>query len=128
MEVLKNLRRCEMRAIQIDVTNEGFEAVREVVIDNYQDYYTLLACECFDVVMVRWRGKAVSIFVDDEGLMKAGNVGRDVEGYPNPLFGNFVICGGVDGSGETLDLDEEFTVLNIMQFMSEIKYIVKGGY
>ena len=117
-----------MRAIQIDVTKEGFEVVREVVINNYKDYYPLLACDLFDVVRVQWRGKAVSIFVDDEGLMKAGNVGRDVEGYPNPLFGNFVICGGVDDEGETLDLDAEFTVSSIMQFMSEIKYIVKGGY
>ena len=117
-----------MRAIQIDVTNDDFEVVREVVIDNYQDYYTLLACKYFDVVMVQWRGKDISIFVDDEGLMKAGNVGRDVEGYPNPLFGNFVICGGVDDDGDTLDLDEEFTVFNIRGFISEIKYIVKGGY
>ena len=115
-----------MRAIQIDSSDINIEAVREVKINNYKDYYPLLNCELFTVVMVQWEGEDISIFIDDEGLLKAGNYGRMVEDYPEPLFGNMVICGGVDGEGETKSLPRSFNVMNIMQYIDEIKYQVRG--
>ena len=110
-----------MRAIVI--YNRG--AVEEVAINNYKDYYKHLDAGMFDVVRVRWLGRDISIFVDDEGMLKR-NFGRDVIGYPQPLFGNLVICGGVDHEGETLPLDKVFTTKNMHEFVSNIKYMIEG--
>lgn len=97
-----------------------------VDIESYKDYYPLLDAELFDVVMVRWKDEDISIFVDDEGMLKEGNFGRYVDGYSQPLFGNIVICGGVDDEGNTLPLPEEFTVFNIKEYIGDIQFVTKG--
>ena len=112
-----------MRVIALDRSSD-IERVYEADIKSYTDYYEHLKCELFDVVMVSWQGESISIFVDDEGLLKSGNVGGKVEGYPEPLFGNMVICGGVDVEGNTLPLPDKFNVMNIMQHIGEVEYIV----
>ena len=71
----------------------------KAVIGDYKDYYKLGGFDIFDVVRVEWKGYEVSIFLDDEGLMKSGNYGRNVEAYPEPLFGNFILTGGTDSKG-----------------------------
>jgi hypothetical protein len=48
-----------------------------------------------------------------------------VEGYPEPLFGTIVVTGGVDSDGETLDVPDEITMLNLSEFISQPKYVVK---
>jgi hypothetical protein len=123
---MEHLRRTKMRAITSYISRVGFIHNYEVFIDNYKDYYKHLECEMFDVVRVNWNGHDISIFVDDEALLKPRNYGRRVEGYPEALFGNMVICGGVDDEGETLDLPEEFTLINVSDFISEVIYVTKG--
>jgi len=111
-----------MRAILVACTPMTTTTiVKEVDIKTYKDYYPLLGCNTFDVVMVQWEGKDISIFLDDEGLMKP-NHGRLVQGYHEPLFGNLVICGGVDVEGETLPLDNLFTSETIQNYMTGIMY------
>ena len=113
-----------MRAIVNKISEVG-SLCYEVDINNYKDYYKHLECDCFDVVMVKWHGHDISIYVDDEGMLKEGNLGRMVEGYHAPLFGNMVICGGVDEEGETLPLPEEFNILNVEMFISQVMYKIK---
>lgn len=115
-----------MRAIVLQ--NIGtYEHLYETDIKSYKDYYEHLKCELFDVVRVRWNGEDISIFVDDEGLFKPNNYGRKVEGYPNPLFGNMVICGGVDAEGDTLSLPDTFNIINVLKFIGEIEYVTTRG-
>lgn len=114
-----------MRAIVIK-SSPLCEQVYQTEIKSYKDYYEHLECELFDVVMVKWNGEDISIFVDDEGLFKPENYGRVVEGYPQPLFGNLVITGGVDAEGDTLPLPDKFNVINILKYIGEIKYVTRG--
>ena len=97
-------------------------------IKDYTDYYPLLGedVRAFDVVMVWYKGHRLSVFVDDEGMLKPNIYGRDIEGYPQPIFGNAVIVGDVDSEGNTMDLPVELGLLDMLDFSSEIKYITKG--
>ncbi len=100
----------------LEVTTE------EVEVNDYTDYYPLIGNDCrtFDVVMPN---ENISIFVDDEGLMKPKNFGRKVEGYPEPLFGNLVFCGGVDSKGDTLDTT--LSVEDVKQMVGAIQWITE---
>jgi len=112
-----------MRAVQfISETGE----LNEVQVSNYKDYYKLLNAELFDVVAVRWDGVDISIYVDDEGMMKSWNLGRSVRGCPAPLFGNMVFCGGVDSEGNTLDLPKKITIEDVRKNVTSPLYVAKG--
>ncbi len=93
---------------------------REVDIKDYKDYYPLLKCSNFDVVMPN---DEMSIFVDDEGMLKSKNYGRMVDGYPEPLFGNLVFCGGVDSKGETLDTPLQIHDVKFM--VGDIRWVTR---
>ena len=114
-----------MRVIVIDISGE-WENIYETEINGYKDYYIHLKADLFDVVRLEWKKSDISIFVDDEGMLKPSNYGREVEGYPQPLFGNLVITGGVDGKGDTLPVPEWVTIKNIRQYVYDIKYVTKG--
>ena len=109
------------RAIAVAIGTE----TKEVEIDTYKDYYKHLECTMFDAVRVSWNDTDITIYVDDEGLLKSGNLGRHVHGYPEPLFGNLVITGGVDSIGRTLDAPEWLTLEKVMEFIYPISYKVK---
>lgn len=117
-----------IRAIAVNIKplshDEIVQAVSEVTIKKFEDYYTHLECDSFDVVRVEWFGKEVSIYVDDEGMLKE-NYGRNVLGYSQPLFGNMVITGGVDEEGNTLSLDASITTSNIDTLIDEVRYAIR---
>jgi len=94
-------------------------------ITNYKDYYKFLECDIFDVVTIDWKGYQLSLFVDDEGLLKSGNCGREIEGTCQPLFGNIVVCGGVDEEGNTMSVPIKMQILDLMDIIGDIKYVVK---
>lgn len=113
-----------MRAMSIKFNTEKMaDEVTMVEITNYKDYYQLINSDIFDVAMVEWDKQPISIFVDDEGMLKSGNHGRMVKGYPQPLFGDIVIVGGVDQEGETLPLPDEFSPVNINMYVGPVRYI-----
>lgn len=98
--------------------------VSKEVVEDYKDYYKLIGCDNFDVARMMWDGHEISIYVDDEGMLKTGMLGRDVQGYPSPLFGTLVVTGGVDSKGETLSVPEEIHIMDILKYVGEIKYVV----
>ena len=113
------------KEIQVMVSEIGMEPYMAKV-SNYRHYFRLLNCITFDVVRVIWKGHNISLFVDDEGLMKP-NLGRDViyddtSGETTPLFGTIVVTGDVDEDGETLGKPDELSMDEIMKFISEPKY------
>jgi len=95
-------------------------------VGDYKDYYRLGGFELFDVVRVEWKGLEISLYVDDEGMMKPNNYGREVVGYPQPLFGNIIVTGGVDAEGETLGVPEELSIVDLMDYINDPSYITKG--
>ena len=95
-------------------------------VNSYKDYSKLIGCDYFDVVMTEFKGEKLSIFVDDEGLMKAGNFGRMIHGIDSPIFGNYVITGGVDDEGETLPIPKTISLLDLEELVSEVKYQLRG--
>jgi len=72
-----------MRAILVKTD----ETVEEIEIKDYTDYYKFGEFDLFDVVYVKWgHDLNVSIIVDDEGMLKDGNLGRAIMGYGQPLL------------------------------------------
>jgi hypothetical protein len=118
-----------MKALVSNIIGEEYPIVKGSVVDinNYKDYYKHLECSTFDVVRVEWLGEEISIFVDDEGMLKSNNFGRMVKGCPQPLFGNMVICGGVDRNGDTIGIPENINLLNLNEFIGEIEYQIGGA-
>ena len=112
-----------MRAIQL-ISETG--ELNEVQVSNYKDYYKLLNAELFDIIMVTWKGVDISIYVDSKGMLKSKNLGRDVKGFPEPLFGNMVICGNVDIEGNTLDLPKKITIEDVRKNVTSPLYVAKG--
>ena len=91
-------------------------------IASYKDYYKLIGCRTFDVIRVTYKGHNLSVFCDDEGMLKSGNLGRLIAGYPQPIFGNIVITGDVDSNGDTLPLPEELTVVTMLEFSNQVEW------
>ena len=118
-----------MKKINVLVTEplEFGIMVQKVEIGDYKDYYKLGGFENFDVVRVEWDGHEISLYVDDEGLLKSGNFGREVVGYPEPLFGTIIVTGGVDTKGNTLSIPEEINILDIPKYISDVKYVIGQG-
>ena len=91
-------------------TDVIFEAyIVEIDTDNgIQDYYRLLECTSFDIVNF---GDGITVYVDDEGLMKTGNPVSDIKcnvtGDRLTLAGRILFLGSTDDEGETLSLSSE---------------------
>lgn len=112
-----------MRAILVKTD----ETVEEIEIKDYTDYYKFGEFDLFDVVYLKWgQNLKVNVIVDDEGMLKEGNLGRRVMGYDQPLFGNIIITGDVDEEGETLPLTDLVTKRNVNYFVSPIMYKLSG--
>jgi len=111
-----------VKAYLISNTCDVFTSIAKVTIHNWRDYSKLLDCDLFDVVRVEWGGKDISLYVDDEGMLKE-NYGRRVEGYPEPLFGNIIVTGGVDSEGNTLSIPDDIIV---SEHIGQIEYKIKG--
>jgi len=115
-----------MRAIANKINVGGVLSYELVDIASYEDYCKHIGAEFFDVVTVEYMGHRLSVFIDDEGMLKPHNVGRMITSYPEPIFGNVIIAGDVDASGNTLPLPDEITLSNILGFSSAVQYIIKG--
>ena len=114
-----------MRAMVCKINEIGFESLQEVDVKSYKDYYELIGCSCFDIVMIEYQGHKLSVYCDDEGMLKSGNFGRVIGSYPNPIFGSIVITGGADEEGNTLGLPDELTMLDIYKIIGEVQWVVK---
>lgn len=113
-----------MRAYLSEIVN-GLVMNTEIRINDWKDYRKFLNCELFTVVSIDYKGEVLSLFVDDEGLLKP-NFGRNIANYPEPLFGNIVICGGVDDEGNTLEVPETITLEEVNNIVGEIAYRTNG--
>ena len=113
------------------VMDMGMVLNQKDTVSDYTDYYKLIECTSFDVVRVTWKGQNLSLFVDDEGLLKPYNYGRDViyddtSEDVTQLFGTIVVTGDVDEDGETLGVPEEITLMDLIELISDVKYVTKG--
>ena len=117
----------EIRVIVNGLGEGGFQSVSLNSVSNFKDYYKLIGndCRAFDIVYVEYKGHRLSVFVDDEGMLKSGNLGRMVGNYPQPIFGNVVITGDVDSRGNTLGVPDELGVIDFFEMFGEVKWQVK---
>lgn len=117
----------EIRVIVNTLGEDGFQSVSLNSVSDYTDYYKLIDndCRAFDVVYVDYKGHRLSVFCDDEGMLKTGNLGRLVANYPNPIFGNVVITGDVDSRGNTLGVPDGLGVVDFFEMFGEVKWQVK---
>ncbi len=92
----------EIRVIKYDPKSN---TATEETVGNYRYYYALLECRTFDIVST----KDYDIYVDDEGMMRTGNLVTLPKGSPSPLAGILVFTGKADSEGYTLTLPAEFT-------------------
>jgi hypothetical protein len=107
------------KAILIDVENKEFKSVE---VNDLQDIYDNLNCNCFDVAHV---AKDVSCYVDDEGLLKNGYIDEDGKrhnlsgfqvGDNSVLMGNGLLVGEPDSEGETTDFEYPISVVEKIVF------------
>ncbi|OQX58596.1 MAG: hypothetical protein B5M52_05160 [Helicobacteraceae bacterium 4484_230] len=112
-----------MRVAVNKIDKNGRQTWKIEKLEKFEDYYKFLECDRFDVVMIDCKEHRLSLYVDDEGLLKPENYGRHVEGYPEPLFGNIVVTGGVDGEGNTLPLPEELELADMQALSHPVNYV-----
>lgn len=96
----------------------------EVEIEKFEDYYKFLECETFDIQTTTIFSKQVSMYIDDEGLFKKGNIAYNSPFFHSPLCGNILFLGGADKDGKTLPLDGNIT-LNLLNNYVKFYGIVK---
>lgn len=81
-----------IRGILIDAEHQE---IREVFVDDLEDYYNLINCNLVEVVHVG----DVDIYCDEEGLYHP----KGAFSYKGmPIVGNGIITGGVTKNGETI--------------------------
>ena len=107
------------------VIDGGMVSNTKEVVEDYTDYYKYGGFELFDMVRIQFAGEELTLVVDDEGMLKSGNYGREVVGYPEPLFGNFILTGGVDSKGATLPFPSEISLMQVNNMISEVLYVTK---
>ena len=72
----------------------------------YTTIYKHIGCDLFDVVYAKVGKHRVSIFVDDEGLLKNPQHFFMLPGMDQPIAGNGLVLGEADEQGETMALPE----------------------
>lgn len=96
-----------MRAILLIADKNEFKEVEIDETKGLDDYYKHLECSSFDIQTVDFSGIQMSLYVDDEGLFKKGNIAYDSDIFRSVLCGNILFLGGVGSEGETLELPKE---------------------
>lgn len=116
-----------MKAYLSKIIGEEFPIIKNsrIEINDWTDYAKFLNCELFTVVSIEYKEETLSLFIDDEGLLKP-NFGREIFNYPEPLFGNIIICGDVDSNGETLPIPKSISLMDIDEIIGGIKYATQG--
>lgn len=84
---------------------------------DYKTIYTHIGCDLFDVVYAESGGKKLSIFVDDEGLLNRPQHFFLLDGWAQPLAGNGLVLGDVDGEGVTLAAPDDLDLSPTITFM-----------
>ena len=112
-----------MKKIEVIFYNVSKNEFTKETIENLDDYYKLLKCSLFDVVRL---DNNINLYVDDEGLLKSGNLVSDIKykDYESKLVGNIIITGGIDSKGNSLSCSIDInTAKEIIKFNPN--YIVK---
>lgn len=100
--------------------------VREVEYKDWKDISPMIGCRAFDVVDFNDKGDCV--YVDDEGLLRItpSTMFFEIEGYPQPLAGNGLVCGTGD-EGESVEPSvsvEEVKKLVKFYTLNEVRKLV----
>lgn len=102
--------------------------VTEVQASELEDYYRLMEIDTIDIVTREINGKYYDIICDDEGLLKEHPIPTvfDIDRKPM-IFGNIIIAGLADETGNMTDLTDEDIVkiensLGIVRFFDGRKY------
>lgn len=114
------------RALVIDVL--GDKGVYEADINELDDYYEHLRCDCMDCARRRVgsEGKAFDLWVDDEGLLRDFNIVSAINKAGNPmLVGNIVILDH-DGQGGAKSLTDD-DIEYLKRYIYEATMTRKGG-
>lgn len=108
-----------IRAIVQKINEDGSIEAYETAINELSDYYLHLDCNLFDLVYWTINGVEVSVYCDDEGMLKSGNYGRYLLNERGvrliPIFGNIIVVGMADEEGETLSLDSRIECKDVMK-------------
>lgn len=87
-----------MRAYLIDVANNDAKVVD--IQDSLETYYSLINCECIDIVTRTIGGKEFDIVCDDVGRLVDNPIPSMYSSKGEVMFcGNIVICGVADNNG-----------------------------
>ena len=85
---------------------------------DYNTIYTHIGCDLFDVVYANINEHRISVFVDDEGLLKNPQHFFILKGYGQPLAGNGLVLGDVDEEGETLAAPDDLDLSSVVTFLN----------
>lgn len=109
-------RLCAMKAYLI---NSETKTITPVDYNgDYKTIYTHIGCDLFDIVYAESGGHSLSVFVDDEGLLKNAQHFFMLDGWAQPLAGNGLVLGDADEDGETLAAPDDLDLSPTITFLS----------
>ena len=109
-------RLCAMKAYLIDSETKTITPVD--YNGDYKTIYTHIGCDLFDIVYAESGGHRISVFVDDEGLLKNPQHFFLLDGWAQPLAGNGLVLGDADEEGETLAAPDDLDLSPTITFLS----------
>ena len=95
-----------MRAFRIDENTGEFGTIE--VEPRLEEYYRLIGCECIDIVTREVGGTGFNIVVDDEGLLRGGDVTAASLTTGEVLVGTILLF-GIDDEGDLRPLTDTET-------------------
>lgn len=100
-----------IKGILITPNEKGTEPkIYNFECNNYQDFYTLLECDTFDIQNRNFNGINADIYCDDEGLFRDNNqpsiITMQGKNVVEVIVGSVFICKH-DEEGETISLTDE---------------------
>lgn len=102
-----------MNAYLIDPTDQTIETIH--YDGDWKSIYYFIGCDTFDVVQT---SDGLSVYIDDEGMMKAEQSFFTISGFPLPLAGRALVLGKPDEDGETTPCE-----LNPSQIKARVKFV-----
>lgn len=103
--------------VSLDVKSDSF-GVTTLDANNLEHFYSILNCDCIDIVTRKVGGKWFDIVCDDEGLLKGNPIVSAIDNLGYPMFcGNLLVFNHEGDELASLTDDDCEHVMKLIQKM-----------
>lgn len=104
-----------LEAILIDPSTQSI--TRTTIPDGLEGLYETLRCETVDAIDL---GSGITLWIDDEGLLKDNQSFFELINFGQPIAGTAVIL-STDKDGESISVDARLTVDHVKKVVSFVE-------